>query len=89
MASIELGAFVTHSGRSFFPLAQDDMSGGLSVAAFSLGAAPDGPSGTGPIARVVFAGSGAPVLTEGALSDIAGRAIVGHTMRVYLPMVGR
>ena len=89
VASIELGAFVTQSGRSFFPLAQDDLSGGLSVAAFSLGAAPDGPSGTGPIARVVFAGSGAPVLTEGALSDIAGRAIGAPAGIVYLPMVGR
>jgi hypothetical protein len=89
VASIDLGPFVTASGRSFQALSQDDQAGALAVAAFSLGAAPAGPSGSGPIARVVFAGSGAPALTAGALSDITGQAIVGAAMRVYLPMVGR
>jgi len=92
VASVDLGPFVTQSGRSFFPLTDDDHAGALSVAAFSLGASPAGPSGTGPIARVVFASTGAagsPVLTEGALSDITGQTISGPAARVYLPMVGR
>ncbi|HQV30072.1 MAG TPA: hypothetical protein PKZ61_18425, partial [Thermoflexales bacterium] len=89
VASIDLGPFVTASGRSFQALSQDNQAGALAVAAFSLGAAPAGPSGSGPIARVVFAGSGAPALTEGALSDITGQAIIGPALRVYLPMVGR
>ncbi|MBK8833337.1 MAG: hypothetical protein IPO29_00285 [Anaerolineae bacterium] len=92
VASVDLGAFVTQSGRSFFPLTEDDHAGALSVAAYSMGAAPAGPSGTGPIARVVFASTGAAgslALTEGALSDITGQAITGPVARVYLPVVGR
>jgi hypothetical protein len=92
VASIDLGAFATDSGRPFTLISQDDDAGALSVAAYSMGAAPAGPSGTGPIARVVFASTGAagmPSLTEGALSDITGQAIVGPAARLYLPIVGR
>ena len=72
MASVDLGAFVTQSGRSFFPLTEDDHAGALSVAAFSLGASPAGPSGTAPDPLVTQAGKRLAKAVSSASSAVGG-----------------
>ncbi|MBX7214451.1 MAG: hypothetical protein K1X39_10615 [Thermoflexales bacterium] len=88
--SLTLGNLLTASGRSFQLLSADG-TGALTVGAYSLGAEPQGPGGSGPLAVVVFApaadGLAAPSLTGGQTIDVSGAPIA--PLRVYLPVVGR
>jgi PKD repeat protein len=106
VVSATVGAFPGSTGRTFTPLGPnvDSVAGTVSFGAFSLGATPQGASGSGTLAvltlRALAEGESGLLFCSAQVSDrsgnpqpvgdmAGGRVSVGQGYRVYLPLVLR
>jgi PKD repeat protein len=104
VVSATVGAFPGSTGRTFTPLGPnvDSVAGTVSFGAFSLGATPQGASGSGTLAvltlRALAEGESGLLFRSAQVSDrsgspqpvgdmAGGRVSVGQGYKVYLPVV--